>query len=108
MPSTERSSSAPYGSVPSAKPINPSSRKHHEVLLPMRKDDGGRTALLRPLRQDVRRKALPARACEPARRGGLLEVRQPRVVHAAAQDSDEPAALGNPRPAGPDRKSTRL
>ena len=50
----------------------------------MRKDDGGRTALLRDLRQNLRRETLPASACEPARRGGLFEVREPRTLDAAA------------------------
>src|ERR1035437_7816880 len=98
-PRAAKSSSVPSGSGLRVKPINHSSRKHHEVLLPMRKDDGGRTALLRYLRQDVRREALPALACEPTRRGGLLEVRQPRALDAPAKGSDESAALGAPRPA---------
>ena len=55
----------------------------------MRKDDSGRTALLRYVRQNLRRETLPAPAREPARRGNLLEVRQPRAVHTAAEDSDE-------------------
>ena len=62
----------------------------------MRKDDGGRTALLRDLRQNIRRKALPASAHESARRGGLLEVRQPRTLDAATQDSDESATACHP------------
>ena len=49
----------------------------------------GRTALLQHLRPKLRRETLPAPAPESARRGGLLEVRQPRTLDAAAEDSDE-------------------
>src|ERR1035437_2452864 len=94
-----RNSSPPCGSALLGKPINHFSRHHYEVLLPMRKDDGERAALLRHLRQDVRREGLPALACEPTRRGGLLEVRQPRALDAPAKGSDESAALGAPCPA---------
>src|SRR5580692_13021502 len=81
-------------------PINHFSRNHDEVLLPMRKDDGGRTALLRNLRQNVRRETLPAAARESARRGSLLEMWQPRTLDATAKNSREPPAFGIARPAG--------
>src|ERR1035441_368356 len=94
-----RNSSPLCGSGLLGKPINHFSRNHDEVLLPMRKDDGGRTALLRHLRQNLRREALPALAREPTRGGGLLEGRQPGTLDAAAKGSDESSALGPPRPA---------
>ena len=58
----------------------------------------GEPLLLQPLRSQLRREALSANAPESARRGGLLEVRQPRVVNAAAEDSDE-LAIACHRPA---------
>jgi hypothetical protein len=48
-----RSSSAPFGFGPQGKLNNHYSRKHDEVLLPMRKVDGRRGALLRHLWKDL-------------------------------------------------------
>lgn len=72
-------------------------KKAYEVLLPLRPHDGGRGALLQQVRAQLRREALSAPAPKLARRGGLCKVRQPRAVHAAAEDSAELAIVCSAR-----------
>ena len=66
----------------------------------MRAHDTGRTALLQPLRPELRREALPATAPQPARRGGLQPVREPGALDTPAKDIPQLAARRPPPPSG--------
>src|ERR1700722_7137148 len=79
---------APSGEGRRASNLSHSFEKPHEILLPMRTDDGGRTALLQFLRTELRReivsqapRELPARRC-------LFPVWQPGTLDTTAQSLD--------------------
>ena len=80
LPFAATDSLLPYGSVRRQTNHNHSLEKHHEVLLPMRTDDGRRTVVLQFLWSELRRKALPTSPPESTLSGSLLPVWKPGML----------------------------